>query len=97
MGDRNEIVGHMEQGLPTYENKQPVKRSLHNLGHKRWKEIPNLGSIFCNDKKVYNRLKYKLYAPYDSYDMTARVHTDFVQENRSATICHIGYGTKNTS
>ena len=49
MGDRNEIVGHMEQGLPTYENKQPVKRSLHNLGHKRWKEIPNLGSIFYND------------------------------------------------
>ena len=48
MGDRNELVGHME-GLPIYENKQPVKRSLHNLGHKRWKEIPNLGSIFHNN------------------------------------------------
>ena len=45
MGDRNEIVaGHLD-GLPIYENKPPIKRSLHNMGHKRWKEIPNLGSI----------------------------------------------------
>ena len=44
MGDRNEIVGHLE-GLPKYENKPPAKRSLHNQGHKRWKEIPNLGPI----------------------------------------------------
>ena len=48
MGDRNEIVGISNNldKLPIYENKKPIKRSLHNVGHKRWKEIPNLGSIF---------------------------------------------------
>ena len=71
MGERNEL-GHSDAS-PVYEQKvsSQRKRSLPGITHKRWKEIPNLGSILSllmSFITLQSKFLIKIFIPYRAYN-----------------------------